>query len=133
MLGNAMLGIIAGLVAASAIPALADDGDGRDSRCALTPSVVSSIQGKLTVVVQNGNGGLFTPNRMWSAIVDREGRLCSIISSSPDAWPGSRAIAIAKASTANDFSNNKTALSTANLYSFTQPANTGVATTFPAG
>jgi hypothetical protein len=121
MLRNAMLGIIAGLVAASAIPALADDGDGRASSCALTPSVVSSIQGKLTVVVQNGNGGLFTPNRMWSAIVDREGRLCSIISSSLDAWPGSRAIAIAKASTANDFSNNQLALSTANLYGVTIP------------
>lgn len=80
MLRNAMLGIIAGLVAASAIPAWADDGDGRASSCALTPSVVSSIQSKLTVVVQNGNGGLFTPNRMWSAIVDREGRLCSITS-----------------------------------------------------
>ena len=121
MLRNAMLGIIAGLVAASAIPALADDGDGRASSCALTPSVVSSIQGKLTVVVQNGNGGLFTPNRMWSAIVDREGRLCSIISSSLDAWPGSRAIAIAKASTANDFSNDQLALSTANLYGVTIP------------
>jgi hypothetical protein len=79
-----------------------------------------SIQGKLTVVVQNGNRGLFTPNRMWSAIVDREGRLCSIISSSLDAWPGSRAIAIAKASTANDFSNNQLAL-TANLYGVTIP------------
>ena len=50
-----------------------------------------------------------------------------------DAWPGSRAIAMAKASTANDFSNNKTALSTANLYSLTQPADTAMATTFPAG
>jgi uncharacterized protein GlcG (DUF336 family) len=79
------------------------------------------IQSKLTPVVQNGNGGLFTPNRMWSAIVDRQGRLCSILSSSPDAWPGSRAIAIAKASTANDFSNNKLALSTANLYGVTIP------------
>jgi len=38
-----------------------------------------------------------------------------------DAWPGSRAIAIAKASTANDFSNDGLALSTANLYSATQP------------
>lgn len=36
-------------------------------------------------------------------------------------WPGSRAIAIAKAETANDFSNNKLALSTANLYAATQP------------
>jgi uncharacterized protein GlcG (DUF336 family) len=121
MLRNAVLGIIVGLVAASAIPALADDGDGRDARCALNPSVVGTIQSKLPVAVQNGNGGLFTPNRMWSAIVDREGRLCSIISSSLDAWPGSRAIAIAKASTANDFSNNQLALSTANLYGVTIP------------
>jgi uncharacterized protein GlcG (DUF336 family) len=70
---------------------------------------------------------------MWSAIVDREGVLCSVVRSDKDAWPGSRSIAIAKASTANDFSNDKTALSTANLYSFTQPANGAVATTFPAG
>ena len=37
------------------------------------------------------NGGLFTPNRMWSAVVDRKGVLCSVISIG-DAWPGSRAI-----------------------------------------
>ena len=70
------------------------------------------------------NGGLFTPNRMWSAIVDRQGRLCSVVNtnaSNGDAWPGSRAISIAKASTANDFSNSKLALSTANLYAPTQP------------
>jgi Haem degrading protein HbpS-like len=43
-------------------------------------------------------------------------------------------IAIAKASTANDFSNNQLALSTAMLYSFTQPANAGPAPGgFPAG
>src|SRR5438552_8419692 len=51
---------------------------------------------------------------------DRQGRLCSVIVVG-DAWPGSRAIAIAKASTANDFSNDGLALSTANLYSATQP------------
>ena len=61
------------------------------------------------------NGGLFKPNKMWSAVVDRQGVLCSVVRSDPDAWPGSRSIAIAKASTANNFSNNKTALSTANL------------------
>ena len=44
-----------------------------------------------------------------------------MITSSTDAWPGSRAIAIAKATTANGFSNNKLALSTANLYAPTQP------------
>lgn len=66
------------------------------------------------------NGGLFSPNRMWSAVVDRVGTLCSVIVTG-DAWPGSRAIAIAKASTGNDFSNDAFALSTANLYSPTQP------------
>ena len=62
----------------------------------------------------------FSPNRMWSAIVDRVGTLCSVIVTG-DAWPGSRAIAIAKASTANGFSNSALALSTANLYAPTQP------------
>ena len=99
-------------------------------------SVVAQIQKQLSIVVcySDANGGLFSPNRMWSAIVDRQGVLCSVVRSSPDAWPGSRSIAIAKASTANDFSNNQLALSTAMLYSFTQPANAGPAPGgFPAG
>jgi len=67
---------------------------------------------------------------MWSAIVDRKGVLCSVINTigdsdgkglGQDPWPGSRSIAIAKASTANDFSNNKLAISTANLYGVSQP------------
>jgi len=41
---------------------------------------------------------------MWSAVVDRQGVLCSVVRSDPDASPGSRAIAMAKAGTANDFS-----------------------------
>jgi uncharacterized protein GlcG (DUF336 family) len=104
--------------------------------CNLSPSVVAQIQKQLSIVVgySDANGGLFSPNRMWSAIVDRQGVLCSVVRSSPDAWPGSRSIAIAKASTANDFSNNQLALSTAMLYSFTQPANAGPAPGgFPAG
>ena len=89
--------------------------------CSIPATTVNGLQAKLAIVVTENNGGLFSPNRMWSAIVDRTGRLCSVITSSPDAWPGSRSIAIAKASTANDFSNNKLALSTANLYAPTQP------------
>ena len=124
-----LISAVAGLLVAS--PALADGG----SNCGIPGYIVQSVQAKLATVVNSsdGNGGLFSPNRMWSAIVDRQGVLCSVVRSDPDAWPGSRQIAIAKASTANDFSNNKTALSTANLYSFTQPANTQEATTFPAG
>jgi uncharacterized protein GlcG (DUF336 family) len=103
--------------------------------CSIDANLVQKIQKQLATVVTQSNGGLFSPNRMWSAVVDRSGVLCSVISSSSDAWPGSRSIAIAKASTANDFSNSKLALSTANLYSLTQPANSNSssAITFPAG
>ena len=102
--------------------ALADDNHGG---CNIPQSVVSTVQSKLAAVVTLNNGAIFGqilpgPNRMWSAVVDRQGVLCSVIKTG-DAWPGSRAIAIAKASTANDFSNDALALSTANLYGATQP------------
>ena len=88
--------------------------------CGIPAHIVAELQSKLPQVVRMQNGGIFEPNMMWSAIVDREGRLCSVTKVG-DAWPGSRQIAIAKASTANDFSNEKLALSTANLYSAIQP------------
>jgi uncharacterized protein GlcG (DUF336 family) len=116
-------------------PVLAQTQNSQGNGCNIPSSTVNNLQAKLATVVQSadGNGGLFSPNRMWSAVVDRQGVLCSVIRGDPDAWPGSRSIAIAKASTANDFSNNKLALSTANLYSFIQPANTQAAANFPAG
>lgn len=104
-----------------ATAAMADDGN-----CQLSPGTVANVQNKLLPVTQipDHNGGIFQPNRMWSAVVDRAGNLCSIINTDAtngDAWPGSRAIAIAKAETANDFSNSGLAISTANLYAPTQP------------
>ena len=111
-------------------PVFADD----QGACNIDATLVQKIQKQLLTVVTQNNGGLFSPNRMWSAVVDRNGVLCSVVRNSADAWPGSRSIAIAKASTANDFSNNQLALSTANLYSFTQPANSNSSgITFPAG
>ncbi len=92
--------------------------------CGISAATVNALQSKLATVIHepDGNGGLFKPNRMWSAIVDRQGKLCSVINSGNDPWPGSRAIAIAKATTANAFSNSALALSTANIYGPTQPA-----------
>src|SRR5215510_9276264 len=89
--------------------------------CGISAATVTAVQNQLKVVINlpDANGGIFKPNRMWSAVVDRQGRLCSVINANAtngDAWPGSRAIAIAKAETANDFSNSALALSTANLY-----------------
>jgi uncharacterized protein GlcG (DUF336 family) len=116
------LGLMATLLVSSAAMADAD----ASRRCNLNPSFVSNIQKQLLPVTQkaDANGGIFKPNRMWSAIVDRQGNLCSVINTNQtngDAWPGSREIAIAKAETANDFSNSALALSTANLYAPTQP------------
>jgi len=114
-------GIIAGVILSPAALVRAED-----APCNLSNAVVQQIQSQLLPVTQlpDGKGGIFTPNRMWSAVVDRQGRLCSVINTNAtngDAWPGSRAIAIAKAETANDFSNSALALSTANLYGPPQP------------
>src|SRR5207245_8467285 len=71
-------------------------------------------------------GGLFNGTRMWGAVVNRDGELCSYIPSMDDptqVWPGSQAIAKSKAYTANAFSLDSLALSTARLYTFTQPGH----------
>jgi uncharacterized protein GlcG (DUF336 family) len=63
---------------------------------------------------------------MWGAIVDRDGELCSLAVSTEDmaaTWPGSRGIAIAKAFTANAFSSDTSPLSTARLYTLSQPGH----------
>jgi uncharacterized protein GlcG (DUF336 family) len=101
----------------AAAPAFAND---ETPGCALGAGAVQQVRAALSEVAAGGNGGLFTPNMMWAALVDRNGILCGTVRVG-DAWPGSRAIAIAKAETANGFSNNKLALSTANLYAPTQP------------
>jgi uncharacterized protein GlcG (DUF336 family) len=101
--------------------ALADDGNGQGNKpCGIPDATVARVQQQLASVATQNNGGLFSPSRMWSAVVDRQGVLCSVIRLG-DAWPGSRAISIAKANTANAFSNDQLALSTANLYAPTQP------------
>src|SRR5688500_12272435 len=68
-----------------------------------------------------GNGGFGL--QMWATIVDRTGVVCAVAKSggAGDQWPGSRVISAQKANTANAFSLPGLALSTANLYSATQP------------
>jgi uncharacterized protein GlcG (DUF336 family) len=63
---------------------------------------------------------------MWVAVVNRDGKLCGVANSQTDptqVWPGSQSIAKAKAYTANAFSLDSLALSTALLYTFTQPGH----------
>lgn len=69
-------------------------------------------------------GGLFGGRHEWAAIVDRSGILCSVVTASDSPglrWPGSRTIAMAKAFTANGFSTNHAPVSTARLYTLSQP------------
>ncbi|MCA1580530.1 MAG: heme-binding protein [Acidobacteria bacterium] len=71
-------------------------------------------------------GGLAHGRNMWAAVVNREGELCVTVVSTDDpaaAWPGSQAIARAKAYTANAFSTDTVPLSTARLYTLSQPGH----------
>ena len=85
------------------------------------------LKGAGSQAAPNGDaGGLFHGERMWGAVVNREGKLCAVAASQDDAtqvWPGSQAIAKAKAYTANAFSLDSLALSTARLYTFTLPGH----------
>src|SRR4051794_26736146 len=68
------------------------------------------------------NGGY--DNHEWAAVVGRDGIVCAVAfsgSKPDDQWPGSRAIAMEKASTANAFSVKQMAIATANIFAPAQP------------
>jgi uncharacterized protein GlcG (DUF336 family) len=82
----------------------------------------AEVQTALDEIVAENNAGLHF--NMWATIVDRAAvvRLIAFSGDSPvDQWPGSRMISAQKANTANAFSLLSFPLSTANLYSATQP------------
>jgi uncharacterized protein GlcG (DUF336 family) len=61
---------------------------------------------------------------MWATVVNRDGVVCAVAftgNQRGDQWPGSRVISAQKANTANAFSLPGLAVSTANLYTATQP------------
>jgi uncharacterized protein GlcG (DUF336 family) len=71
-------------------------------------------------------GGLFSGQMEWASIVNRLGELCATAVATDDpasAWPGSQAISKAKAYTANAYSTDGSPLSTARLYTLTQPGH----------
>ena len=100
----------------------AADGDvDIESACKLLPSH-GALHSALVAAQMQMNGG-FGLN-MWGTLVNRDGIVCAVAftgSVRGDQWPGSRVISAQKANTANAFSLPKLALSTANLYSATQP------------
>jgi len=75
---------------------------------------------------QGEAGGLFSGKMEWAAVVNRQGEICATAAATDDAasaWPGSQAIAKAKAYTANAYSTDNMALSTARLYTLSQPGH----------
>jgi uncharacterized protein GlcG (DUF336 family) len=104
-----------------------------NSGCRDLPSY-SALKAALEQAVSAEASGLNL--HMWATIVDRDGIVCAVAFSGTDRgaqWPGSRVISAQKANTANSFSLDSSsfsngsgiaaglALSTANLYSLTQP------------
>ena len=77
----------------------------RSQGCADLPDAAALKKLLQDAPSQNGDaGGLNHGKAMWGALVDRNGALCALAVSTEDApatWPGSRAIAMAKAFTAN--------------------------------
>jgi uncharacterized protein GlcG (DUF336 family) len=99
----------------------------RSNGCSDVPASAELKRWLQAAPAQNGDaGGLNHGQAMWGAIVDRDGRLCALAVSTEDlaaTWPGSRGIAIAKASTTNAFSSDTAPLSTARLYTLSQPGH----------
>jgi len=91
------------------------------SDCSQLPSHWA-LKEALIAAQSQSNGGFGL--EMWGTIVDRDGQVCAVAFTGSDRgaqWPGSRVISAQKAYTANAFSLPGLALSTANLYTATQP------------
>ena len=96
------------------------------ANCSDLPSASELRKAMLAAATIPNAGGLFGGSRMWGAVVNRDGEICAYITTTADptqVWPGSQAIAKAKAYTANAFSLDTLPLSTAMLYTFTQPGH----------
>src|SRR5690349_6113323 len=109
------------------------DDDNSKKACADVPTA-AQLKTQLVAAPALGNppviggtvGGLFNGTKMWAAIVNRSGQICAVAVSTTDptqVWPGSQAIAKAKAYTANAFSLDDFPLSTARLYTLSQPGH----------
>ena len=112
---------ISGLIIVSGAALRAEDGYDGGNACQGLPTH-SALQAQLKLAQATPNGG-FGLN-MWATVVNRDGVVCAVAFTGNvrgDQWPGSRAISAQKANTANAFSLPGLALSTANLYTATQP------------
>ena len=95
--------------------------DDRSSACRDLPSH-AALRAQLEAARAQPNGGFNL--EMWATVVNRDGVVCAVAftgNNRGDQWPGSRVISAQKANTANAFSLPTLALSTADLFTATQP------------
>src|SRR5215472_3392775 len=122
-LNIAMLGLM--LTFPCATRAISDDNQDGQRFCAGLPDynqLTSALRASVKPSGGSTNGGL--DFNMWATIVGKDGTVCAVTFSGQaftDQWLGSRVISAQKANTANGFSLNPFAISTANLYSAVQP------------
>jgi len=115
MATRSLAALVIALIVLAAAPALAQSG------CSALPDHATLRSALITAVAAESSG---LNNQMWATLVDRDGVVCAVAFSGADRgaqWPGSRVISAQKANTANAFSLDGLALSTANLYSAVQP------------
>ena len=95
--------------------------------CSVVPNADQLKQFLRTAPDSGEAGGLFRGRAEWGAVVNRAGQVCALVPPPAESlggyWPGSRTIAMAKAFTANGFSTDTLPLSTARLYTLTQPGH----------
>ena len=123
---------VMGLMLSFSVWAEHDEEREAEPGCSISGQLLQKIRDQMPIIITQNIGGFFNPARAWVAIVDRKGRLCTAFQVG-EAPPYARTIAISKAGTANGFSNDALALSTANLYSAAQPGGIiyGVDNTHP--
>ncbi len=115
--------VLTGLVTAGGllIGVRATGADEERSACRAVPSY-GARRAALEAARAQPNGGFNL--EMWATAVNRDGVVCAVAFTGNhrgDQWPGSRVISAQKANTANAFSLPGLALSTANLFTATQP------------
>jgi uncharacterized protein GlcG (DUF336 family) len=110
---------VIGCLAFGAATARADDE--RSADCRDVPSH-SALRAALEAARALPSGGFNLD--MWGTVVNRDGIVCAVAftgNNRGDQWPGSRVISAQKANTANAFSLDGFALSSANLFAAVQP------------
>ncbi len=103
-----------GSLAIHTVSANADECPGLPSHAQLKAALIAAVAAEASGLDLN----------MWATLVNRDGVVCAVAFSGANRgsqWPGSRVISAQKANTANAFSLDGLALSTANLYSAVQP------------